>query len=48
VLWFGKPMDREKLAAFGCIWAAVAIYSIDSLRSYQQQRSQSLQPVPLE
>ncbi|HEV3138158.1 MAG TPA: EamA family transporter RarD [Pirellulales bacterium] len=46
---FGEPMTAEKLAAFGCIWMAVAIYSIDSLRSYQQQRSsESLRPVPVE
>jgi len=45
---FGEPMTAEKLAAFGCIWTAVAIYSFDSLRSFQQQRSESLRPVPVE
>jgi chloramphenicol-sensitive protein RarD len=45
---FGESMTAEGLAAFGCIWTAVAIYSFDSLRSYQQQRSESLRPVPME
>jgi chloramphenicol-sensitive protein RarD len=48
VTLFAEPMSSEKLAAFGCIWAAVAIYSIDSLRSFQQQRTEPPRPVPME
>ena len=45
---FGEPMTAEKLAAFGCIWTAVGIYSLDSLRSYHEQRGELLRPVPVE
>ncbi len=32
VLAFGEPLSRERLVAFGCIWAALLIYSIDAAR----------------
>ncbi len=46
VLLFNEPLSSEKLMAFGFIWTAVGLYSYDSLRSYQQQRSALLTPAP--
>ncbi len=33
VLVYGEPFHREQGLAFGCVWVALAIYSVDSLRS---------------
>ncbi|MBX7169001.1 MAG: EamA family transporter RarD [Pirellulales bacterium] len=30
---FGEPFNSTQLASFGCIWLALAIYTIDSLRA---------------
>ena len=50
VFAFGELMTPIKWTAMSCIWAAVAIYSIDSLRSFQQQRSAPLasEPAPVD
>lgn len=32
VLWFGEAFTRTHLVAFGCIWAALALYTADALR----------------
>lgn len=31
---FGEPFDRARATAFVCVWAALALYSVDSLRAY--------------
>jgi len=38
VLVFHEELSTAKVVALGFIWTAVAIYAVDSLRSYQQQR----------
>jgi chloramphenicol-sensitive protein RarD len=38
VLAFGEPFARGKLAAFACIWAALALFSLD-LRSSRARSS---------
>lgn len=35
VLLFGEPFTRERIVSFAFIWAALALYSIDSLRAYR-------------
>jgi chloramphenicol-sensitive protein RarD len=32
VLWFGEPFTRLHGLAFGFIWAALALYTVDALR----------------
>ncbi len=46
VLVFDEELSVEKIIALISIWAGVAVYSYDSLRLYQQQRKQVLEPVP--
>ena len=36
VLWLNEPLDSDKLLSFAFIWAAVAIYSFDSLLAYRR------------
>ncbi len=48
VTWFGESMTLEKLVSFGFIWGAVAIYSIDSLLAYRNQRGEAARPVPMD
>jgi chloramphenicol-sensitive protein RarD len=38
VALFDEPLSSEKIIAMTCIWTAVAVYSIDSLRLYRSQR----------
>jgi chloramphenicol-sensitive protein RarD len=45
VFAFHEPLTTIKVAALSCIWAAVALYSFDSLRSFRDARSQ-LEPAP--
>ena len=35
VLVFGEPFSLAQLASFTCIWGAIAIYSVDSVRAYR-------------
>ncbi len=46
VFAFHEPLSTAKLAALGCIWTAVAIYSCDTLRAYQLQRRAVPAPAP--
>ena len=48
VTLFGEPLSDEKIAALACIWSAVAIYSLDSLRQYRATRSvaEVVEPAP--
>jgi chloramphenicol-sensitive protein RarD len=39
VLAFGEPFARGKLAAFACIWAGLAVFSLDAWRVSQGLRS---------
>lgn len=39
---FGEPFSRWQIASFGCIWTAIALYSLDSLGPYL--RAQRLAP----
>ena len=36
VLLYGEPFTVPQLLTFALIWAALAIYSIDSVRSYRR------------
>ncbi len=36
VVWFGEPIDTTRLAAFGLIWIAIAVYSTDAIRSHRR------------
>lgn len=36
VLAFGEPFSVAQLGSFACIWGAIAIYSVDSVRAYRQ------------
>ena len=38
VLLFREPFDRRTLAGFVCIWIALVVYSIDSVRGYRETR----------
>ncbi|MEE2679509.1 MAG: EamA family transporter RarD [Myxococcota bacterium] len=33
ITWFGEPFRIREGIAFGCVWIALAIYSVDSLRA---------------
>ncbi len=33
VLAYGEPLTRERLVAFACIWSALAIFTVDQLRT---------------
>ena len=46
VLAFGEPFSLGQLASFACIWGAIAIYSVDSVRAYRA--ATRIQTVPLE
>jgi chloramphenicol-sensitive protein RarD len=46
VFLFHEELSTVKLIALSCIWTAVGLYSYDTLRSFQQQRSQAPSPVP--
>lgn len=46
VLAFGEPFTRAHLATFACIWAALAIYSIDTLKG--ARRTPAVTPPTLE
>jgi chloramphenicol-sensitive protein RarD len=47
VLVFGELLTPVKWAAMSCIWAAVGIYALDTLRSYQRARSnRTAMPAP--
>jgi chloramphenicol-sensitive protein RarD len=46
VLVFDEPMSSLRWTAMACIWTAVAIYLIDSLRTYHRQRSLLAEPAP--
>jgi chloramphenicol-sensitive protein RarD len=36
VFAYGEPFTRAHAVSFGLIWAALAVYSVDSLRAYRQ------------
>lgn len=46
VFLFNEPFDQVKLLAFGCIWVALAIYTIDMVRTSRRQHA--LTPLPVE
>ena len=46
VFAFHEPLTTTKLIALSCIWAAVAIYSLDSLRYFRSTRVQPAEPAP--
>jgi chloramphenicol-sensitive protein RarD len=35
-IWFGESIDRTRLGAFALIWIAIAVYSIDAIRSHRR------------
>lgn len=38
VFIYNEPLQLERLVTFGIIWSALALYSYDALRTYQQMR----------
>jgi chloramphenicol-sensitive protein RarD len=36
VLAFGEPFSLAQLASFTCIWGAIGLYSVDSVRAYRE------------
>ncbi len=36
ITWFGESIDAGRIAAFGLIWAAIAVYSADAIRSHRR------------
>jgi chloramphenicol-sensitive protein RarD len=37
VVCFGEPFEPAQMVCFGCIWVALAIYSLDSVRAYRKR-----------
>jgi len=35
IMVFHEPFGSARQVAFGCIWAALAIFSVDALRCYR-------------
>ncbi len=35
--WYGEPLSAGRLTAFVCIWCALAVFSLDSLRNSRSQ-----------
>ncbi len=44
VLAFGERFSTTQMLCFGCIWAAVLIYALDSLSAARGYRIQILEP----
>jgi len=41
---FREPFSMAQIASFGCIWTAIAIYTIDSLRAAREDRLALVEP----
>jgi chloramphenicol-sensitive protein RarD len=46
VFAFGEPFSLPQLASFGCIWGAIALYSVDSVRAYRRAVHAARVPEP--
>ena len=44
VVAFHKPFSTAQIVSFGCIWAAIAIYTADSYRAVRQDRLALVEP----
>lgn len=44
VVAFGEPFSRAQLLSFGCIWTAVFVYSLDSLRATRRRELELVEP----
>ena len=44
VLVFAEPLSPTRLAAFACIWAALGVYTVDSVRSLRRAREPASVP----
>ena len=44
VVAFQEPFSTAQIASFGCIWAAIAIYTVDSYRALRQDRLPLVEP----
>lgn len=44
VVAFGEPFSRAQVISFACIWTAVALYSIDSLRAARRHELELVEP----
>jgi chloramphenicol-sensitive protein RarD len=45
---YHEPLDRTKLTCYACIWVALLIFSIDSIRAYRRPRAAALAVNPPE
>jgi chloramphenicol-sensitive protein RarD len=43
VMVFGEPFSQAKFVSFGCIWAAVALYSVDTIWAYRRHVARNRQ-----
>jgi chloramphenicol-sensitive protein RarD len=44
VFAFGEPFSSPQVLSFACIWTAILIYTLDSLRSAQRDRVEVVEP----
>lgn len=44
VFAFHEPFDNVKLLAFVCIWTALAIYTLDTVRTHRQRMAAAALP----
>ena len=44
VLAFGERFSSPQVLSFACIWTAILIYLLDSLRGAQQDRMEVVEP----
>ena len=44
VVAFGEPFSRAQLLSFACIWTAVFLYSLDSLRATRRRELELVEP----
>lgn len=46
VFLFHEELNTLKLVSLGCIWSAVIIYAVDSLRAFRGHQAQPIEPAP--
>lgn len=46
VLVFGEPLSGIRAAAFGLVWAAVLVFSVDGWRAGRADRVAAIDPAP--
>lgn len=44
VIAYGEPFSISQVVSFGCIWAAIAIYAIESVHASRQRAYELVEP----